>query len=67
MFTLLLGVPVPAEFLTDALAGVPSTLRNGFSSLLSTVTLLGGVCKTQMKGARETTETVKKKTIFSLS
>lgn len=66
MFTLLVGVPVPVEFLTDALAGVPSTLRNGFSSLLSTVTLLGGVCKTPVAGARETTKSMKNMTIFSL-
>lgn len=52
MFTLLLGVPVPVEFLTDALAGVPSTFRNGFSSLVSMVTLLGGVWKAQVEGAK---------------
>lgn len=51
MFTLLLGVPVPEEFLTDTLGGVPSTLRKAFSSLLSTATLLGGVYKTQVEGA----------------
>lgn len=56
MFTLLLGVPAPAEFLIEPLAGVPSTLRNVFSSLLSTVTLLGGVCKAQVEGAREKTQ-----------
>ena len=66
MFTLLLGVPVTVEFLTDALAGVPRTLRNGFSSLLSAVTFLGGVCKTKVEGGRETTERVKNMTIFNL-
>lgn len=60
MFTLLLGVPAPAEFLIEPLAGVPSTLRNVFSSLLSTVTLLGGVCKSQVEGVREKTQEGKK-------
>lgn len=56
MFTLLFGVPAPAEFLIEPLAGVPSTLRNVFSSLLSTATLLGGVCEAQVEGVKEKTQ-----------
>lgn len=66
MFTLLFGVPAPAEFLIEPLAGVPSTLRNVFSSLLSTATLLGGVCEAQVEGVKEKTQEWKNRNIFSL-